>query len=218
MSITDSYFFLRGRLAEPIRRRDGKYLMTLAVVRRGGVVYYPTVTFREPLPSELKFKAHAERKLQPLLQINGILETHNVDYPLRDYLPYLLRRAGEPGLAPILKGMIPQRAGNRVIERVLYTLTARAADIALEEVPVRPQAKPDPEEATEPEPDPEEQVELDPEEQAEPDSEETAEPEPEETAEPEPEETAEPEPEETTEPELDKPEEQPESDEPEETT
>ena len=126
----NALFYFRGRLAGEVRRRGGRWLLTLMVVD-GGKVYFPTVQLpagREP-PDELQFDPDRPVREQVLVTVVGVPQTRNVTHTAEAEIGYILRRAGFPGPAPLISKLLPARVRNSEIRRVMYNFVATDIEI-----------------------------------------------------------------------------------------
>ncbi len=129
----NALFYFRGRLAGEVRQRGEHWLITLMVVDEGNV-YFPTVVLpdgQEP-PEWLRFDPDKPTREQLLITVIGIPQTRNVSHTVEAEIGYLLRRAGFPGVAPLLTRLLPKRVREAEIKRVLYNFVA--TDISIEDV------------------------------------------------------------------------------------
>ena len=131
----DALFFYRGRLAGEPRQRGGRWLVTL-IVRSGDEVYFPTIMLPGEPPEELKYRDGLPTRYQPLVSVIGVPQTRNVAYTTMGEIAYTLRRAGFPGLIPLLERLLPAQVRKTPQKHVRYNFLA--TDLTVEEVPDPP--------------------------------------------------------------------------------
>ena len=149
----DALFFYRGRLARAPMHRGGRWLITL-IVRSGDDIYFPTVMLPGEPPEELTYRDGLPTRFQPLVTVVGVPQTRNVTYTTMGEIAYTLRRAGAPGLIPLLERLLPAQVRKVPQKHVRYNFLA--TDITVEAIP-NPPRDVEPEEEELPEEPPEEE-------------------------------------------------------------